>query len=445
MRRVEGTETDLGYQQALRYAQEVRELYQRERTRADEIQRAKEALERKQAELEAVRVVSEAVGASLDLHDVLDAALDRATELTGLNTATVRLLDEASQELVLGAHRNLPQVILDIERLPLDSPLARFLLGDGTPHLVKDAFADERLSVRKELEESGYQSASTVHAPMHWEGHIIGVISLGSFEGREATDADLSLLTAISRPIAAAIGNARLYESLRQVDASRRRLLTRLVSAQEEERQTIANDIHDDSIQVMTAVGMRLYSLRRRLTDLDHLTALDEFAQTLTEATRRLRSLMFELRPPALDREGLAPALRMYLEHNAQEEGPSYELEDRLTSEPSPEIRAVVYRIVQEALTNVRKHARAKRVHILLEPMGVGIRVRIADDGVGLSAGQGDRSAPGHMGLTAMRERAEMAAGWWRVESAPGEGTVVEFWVPGEPEDHAEGGSEAGT
>jgi signal transduction histidine kinase len=299
---------------------------------------------------------------------------------------------------------------------------------------VKDAFADERLSIREDLEEEGYRTASTMHAPMHWEGRPIGVISLASFDGREVTEADLSLLTAISRPIAAAIGNARLYESLRQVDSARRGLLARLVRAQEEERQTIASDIHDDSIQVMTAVGMRLYTLRKRLSDPDQLAALDEFARTLTEATRRLRSLMFELRPPALDREGLGAALRMYLEHTEDEQGPTYELEDRITRELSTEVRAVVYRITQEALTNIRKHAQAKRVHVLLEPMGVGVRVRIADDGVGLPAGQSDRSAPGHLGLTAMRERAELAAGWWRIESPPAGGTVVEFWIPGDPE-----------
>ena len=398
---------------------------------------------RRTAELEAVRVVSESVGASLKLGEVLEAAMDRTTELTGLQTAAVRLVDEGSRELMLTASRNLPEVLRGLERLPLDAPLAQLILGDGTPHLVRDAFSDERLSVRGELERAGYKAASTVHAPMHWEGRTIGVITLASFEGRVVTEADLSLLTAISRPIAAAIGNARLYENLRQMDATRRRLLARLVSAQEEERQGIANDIHDDSIQVMSAVGMRLYSLRKRLTDPEHLATLDEFAKTITEATRRLRSLMFELRPPALDREGLGPALRMYLEQNANGEGPSYELEDHLVSEPTPEIRAVVYRIVQEALTNIRKHARATRVQVLLEPMGVGVRVRVTDDGVGLPAGQSDRSAPGHMGFTAMRERAEMAAGWWRIDSTPGEGTVVEFWVPSEPEEADPSGESA--
>jgi signal transduction histidine kinase len=399
--------------------------------------RARELAEREQqrtAELEAVRVVSEAVGASLELSEVLDAAMNHATRLTGIPGATVRMVDDETGDLVLTAHRNVPEVIQRLERIPRHSPLGRLLLDDGGPHLVRDAFADDRLSIRAELEAAGIHGVSTVHAPMVWEGRTIGVISLASLDGREVTQADLSLLTAISRPIAAAVGNARLYQTLLQMDATRRRLLARLVRAQEEERQTIASDIHDDSIQVMTAVGMRLYSLRKRLTDEDQLAAVDEFARSITEATRRLRSLMFELRPPALDREGLGAALRLYIDQTTEEDGPTYDLDDRLVVEPSPEIRAVVYRIVQEALTNIRKHARARRVEILVESSEGGVRVRIRDDGVGLPPGQSDQSAPGHMGLNAMRERAEMAAGWWRIESAPARGTVVEFWVPGDPD-----------
>jgi signal transduction histidine kinase len=407
----------------------ARELARREQQRTDE--------------LEALRVVSEAVGASLELQEVLDAAMDHATRLSGIPGATVRLVDDDTGDLVLTAHRNIPEVIRKMERIPPDSPLGRLLIEEGTPHLIKDTLGDERLSIREELRAAGIHRVSTVHAPMVWEGRTIGVISLASFDGREATTADLSLLTALSRPIAAAVGNARLYQSLLQMDATRRRLLARLVRAQEEERQTIASDIHDDSIQVMTAVGMRLYSLRKRLSEEDQVAAVDDFARSITEATRRLRSLMFELRPPALDREGLTAALRLYIDQTTEEDGPDYALDDRLTVEPSPEIRAVVYRIVQEALTNIRKHAQAKRVAILVESTDGGVRVRIADDGVGLPEGQSDRSAPGHMGLSAMRERAEMAAGWWRIESAPGQGAVVEFWIPGDPDrgpaDHGEG------
>jgi signal transduction histidine kinase len=90
----------------------------------------------------------------------------------------------------------------------------------------------------------------------------------------------------------------------------------------------------------------------------------------------------------------------------------------------------IVYRIIQEALANVRKHARARRVAAHLESSDGGYRVRVSDDGRGFSAEQLARAIPGNFGLTSMRERAEMAGGWWRVGGRPGGGTEVEFWVP---------------
>jgi signal transduction histidine kinase len=222
-------------------------------------------------------------------------------------------------------------------------------------------------------------------------------------------------------------------EELRKTDEERRMLLGRVVSAAEEERQRIAGDIHDDSVQVITAVTMRLHLLARQLDDPTHVASLESLNQTVTMALARLRNLMFELRPPALDREGLAAALRQYLDRVDGESSTAYELEDGLRSEPSPEARVILFRIAQEALANVRKHARAQGVRIELSERDKGFLVRVRDDGVGFSI-EGDAESPqGHLGLSAMRERAEMAGGWWRIESQPGAGTAVEFWVPDRP------------
>jgi signal transduction histidine kinase len=219
-------------------------------------------------------------------------------------------------------------------------------------------------------------------------------------------------------------------EELKKTDEERRMLLGRVVSAAEEERQRIAGDIHDDSVQVMAAVTMRLHILAEQLDDPGHAASLEQLEKTVTTALTRLRNLMFELRPPALDREGLAVALRQYLDRLEDESATAYELEDRLRSEPSPERRVILFRIAQEALTNVRKHARAKRVQIELSEREQGFLIRIRDDGVGFSMDGEAESPHGHLGLSAMRERAEMVGGWWWIQSQPGAGTTVEFWVP---------------
>jgi PAS domain S-box-containing protein len=211
--------------------------------------------------------------------------------------------------------------------------------------------------------------------------------------------------------------------------AERRSLLARLVAAQEEERQRIAADIHDDPIQKMTAVGLRLEAFKRRGAVEEHHRLLEELEKSVELAIGRLRHLMFELRPPALDRDGLAAALRQELDELAREENLDVRLDDRLTSEPPPTTRTIAFRIAQEALVNARKHAAARRIDVLLESRDEGLFVRVRDDGAGFTPAEGG-SQPGHLGLTAMREQTEMAGGWFRVASSRASGTTVEFSLP---------------
>jgi PAS domain S-box-containing protein len=218
-------------------------------------------------------------------------------------------------------------------------------------------------------------------------------------------------------------------ETLKQVDQNRRGLLRRLVHAQEEERRAIASDIHDDSIQSMFAVGLRLFALREALHDSAQIEQVDRLQQNVQQSTDRLRHLLFELRPAALDEGGLPAALRQYLDAMAQETGVEVELATVLDRNPASETQVIAYRIAQEALANIRKHARARRVECAVSAVDDGILTRIADDGVGFD-GSHNVAVPGHLGLIAMRERAEMAGGWFRITSSAGDGCVVEYWIP---------------
>ena len=224
-----------------------------------------------------------------------------------------------------------------------------------------------------------------------------------------------------------------LLELVRKTGRERQELLAHLVRAQEVERLRIASEIHDDSIQAMTAAGLRLQQMRKRLSSQAELESLDKLETALQESISRLRHLMFNLRPFALDRSGLAAALRAQFPQLQNGGSTRFQLEDHFTSEPPPETRVNLYRIAMEALANVRKHAGANHVRVRLENADRGWRVQIADDGSGF-APNGNGSAPGHLGLTAMRERAQIAGGWWTLESQPGDGTSVTFWLPALPE-----------
>ncbi len=217
-------------------------------------------------------------------------------------------------------------------------------------------------------------------------------------------------------------------ERLERTIAERRAVLAHVVAGGEEERRRIAADIHDDSIQVMTAAGMRMQILRRSITDEKQLERLNDVEQTIHLSITRLRHLIFELRPPALDNEGLSAAIRAYIDGSMNSNGTAFAFDDRLRSQPGASTRVIVYRIVQEVLTNVRKHANATNVSLTFESRDGGCYVRVHDDGVGF-APESAIAKPGHLGLAAIRERAELAGGWLKVVSAPGEGATIELWV----------------
>jgi PAS domain S-box-containing protein len=194
-------------------------------------------------------------------------------------------------------------------------------------------------------------------------------------------------------------------EDVRRMMSQRRDLAHLLETAQEEERRRIAADIHDDPIQVMSAVEMRLRLLLDRPERID-AQEFGELAEELRSAIDRLRNLLFELRPVPLDLEGLTPAIGIYLEHAAKETGWTWE--------------------------NVRKHANASHVEVRLASRDRGLLLRIVDDGEGFDPFE--TPLPGHLGLATMAERAELAGGWCRIKSRPDEGSVLECWMPlGEP------------
>jgi two-component system sensor histidine kinase UhpB len=224
----------------------------------------------------------------------------------------------------------------------------------------------------------------------------------------------------------------RSLDVLRRTMDERRMLLERLEAAQEEERRRIAAGIHDDSIQMLSAADLRLQAARGLVESDEARAELTEVHETLKQTVDGLRHLLFELRPPVLDREGLAAALGDYMSSEfSSEGGPSFDVRDGLAAEPPIEVRAVLFRIAQEAVANVRKHAGAGAVRIDLAPENGGVRMRVGDDGVGFDPALLQAPPrPGHIGVPTMLERAEVAGGRCSIESRPGGGTVVDCWVP---------------
>jgi signal transduction histidine kinase len=221
-------------------------------------------------------------------------------------------------------------------------------------------------------------------------------------------------------------------EDLYRSNDERTRLLLRLVTVEEQERQHIAGVIHDDMLQSMIAAKMRIFLLRDD-ADTDDGTAASIEA-SIEGAIVRMRNLLSDLHPHILEL-GLIAAVEQSIAEFNETGSVEVVLRNDLIGTPSPIVAITLYRIVREALNNATKHARGATVTVLLQgDQEGGFGARVTDDGPGFAPRGDGRSPQGHLGLSSMHERAEALGGWARVQSAVGSGTVIEAWLPQKPE-----------
>jgi PAS domain S-box-containing protein len=394
--------------------------------------------------LELIHEVDRAILASDSVSELAQTVLRKLRHMVGADRASVVLFDPAAEEATF----------LAVDPPSARGPLERTICFSALTSLARVAqrgvrsYADigdivDPPPVVRDLLAVGIRSMMS--AAIIDEGTVVGEINLCSTRAAGIDPGIEAALREMADQLAVALRQARLKEAsearaleleeavaaLRQADAERLELLSRLVSAQEEERQRIASDLHDDAIQKVTAASMRLEMLAMAHPELADDEGFVKAKATVHSSIESMRHLMAELRPYVLDRDGLGPALRQLLEEDfGFDGGPVYELSDDLSAQPPEVTRVVLFRIAQEALTNVRKHAGASRVNVELRGEGGGYSVRIIDDGAGFDAGLRSGSARGHLGLTSMRQRAQLAGGTCTIESSPGLGTGVEIWLP---------------
>ena len=231
-------------------------------------------------------------------------------------------------------------------------------------------------------------------------------------------------------------------EGLREANDRRKGLLLRLVTLQDEERRRLSVIIHDDMLQWMTVGHTRLQLAQRGITDAKLGASLERADDAVQASISRMRMLMTELHPQVVER-GFTTALEQYLEQVERDGDLHCTLEGGFAEEPSGTVATTLYRITCEAVVNARKHATESALTVTLSDTRDGYAVCVRDDGPGFVPEGTGYSPTGHVGLSAMRERAEALGGSWSLHSRPGEGTRVEFCLPHAPAISAPPGSGA--
>jgi signal transduction histidine kinase len=217
---------------------------------------------------------------------------------------------------------------------------------------------------------------------------------------------------------------------LQDAVGARRRLMNNIASGGDEARRRFTSVLHDDALQLLTAAELQLERIRAEAGGSQQSIQLDQLRSTLGKVEDSLRRLLTTLSTEKLELDtDLNQTIRERLESVRVHSGIETQVDLQLPEQVPPPIQAIVVKNVAEALTNVAKHARATRVFVSANEADDGIRVEIVDDGAGFVVAEAV-DMPGHLGLLAMKERAQLAGGWFHIDSEPGAGARVEFWVP---------------
>jgi signal transduction histidine kinase len=370
--------------------------------------------------LSAINAITKIVSQSLDLGPILHAAIDKILAVVGMEVGLIYRLDRRTQELVLAVGRGVSEDAwpalgrLDLDQSPYGQVVRtgqRTLIEDGSPLLP---------GVRLQ-----------VAVPLKSTDRVQGVLVVASQQPRRVLAQDTELLTAIGNEIGLAVENARLYENMRFY-------VREITRAQEDERQRIARELHDETIQMLIVLSRRLEALLTPSGSLptparDQLCSLQDLIRDISGGLRRF---VRDLRPPTLDHLGLVATIEGLARDLIEKD----QIDAQLvvlgeTKRLAPEEELVLFRIAQEGLSNARRHAGASRVTVRLEFSPARVHMAIEDDGRGFQVPErlDDLVSMGRLGLVGMVERARTLGGTLTIRSAAGQGTAIVADVPVQP------------
>jgi PAS domain S-box-containing protein len=382
-------------------------------------QRLEKRVEERTHELASLLNASQTLTSTLDLEALLGLILDQLKTIVDYEGASIFGFDEEGLKMKVYIG---PIVPVDQERLPhlIQTTCSNTAFSKREPlvyddiHQVKEIQTEVNVN-QSEVQDCGFsQITSLMCIPLMVKDKLTGVLALHHNQAGYFQLSQGALAVAFANQAAIAIENANLYQQAQSLAAL-------------EERQKLARELHDSVSQALYGIALGARTVRtildRRSTDDKELIRPADYILSLAEAgLAEMRALIFELRPESLEMEGLVAAL----EKQAASITARHQIQvlTSFASEPSLsiEVKEALYRISQEALQNVIKHAKADSVHIQLQHRSGIVVLEIQDNGIGFDS---NRSFPGHLGLLSMKERVKKAGGELVISSSPGRGTVV--------------------
>ncbi len=367
-------------------------------------------------QLESLNEIGNAIAAQIELEVVLGIVAARLRDLLRARVTFITLLDAAGRPRIAAAEGDNAMTLLDA-RLDLDASKVGRIVSRAASERV-DALADDPEVDQAFVRARGFVTG--LYVPLVVEGRAIGVMVAHDREGDDPRfrDEDLRLAESLGQRAAIAV-------DLRQRVSSD--TVRRVVQAHEEERTRLARELHDETGQALTSILLGLRSLEHVTSSDDAAAALSSVRELVVSTLHEVRRLAVELRPAALDDFGLAPAIERLVDSHRQDTSVDVDLEIQLGDGRLPaDVETTMYRIVQEALTNVTKHAAATRISVTVTRTADAAVLVVEDDGEGFELA-GETAG---LGLTGMRERVALVGGRLKVETGTGSGTTIAAEIP---------------
>jgi len=391
-----------------------------------------DALGQKTNDLAALYDASQEFLAETDAQALLEIICRLAVERFGFKMAWLGLVVEGDCDVHHAASYGFDEGYLDFIRITWDDGRTgrgptTAAIHTGKPIPVNRIDTDPSYEPwREEAQARGYRSSAAL--PLCYGDKVLGALNVYSAEADFFDPDRLQVLQSLANQAAVATQNARLRE---QTHADHERLQTlsrRLAQVQETERSSIARELHDEIGQSLTVMKINLQAMQHSPEGSALAPGLAESINAVERTLQKVRNLSLDLRPSLLDDLGLVPALRWYADRQAQRaEFTAHFSADLPETRLPPEIETTCFRIAQEALTNVMRHAQAQHVYVELQQHDGMLQLSVRDDGVGFDVEAAlERAIHGaSLGLLGMDERAQLAGGRLEISSTLGHGTEV--------------------